>query len=153
MGISYGKVIGSILENVDGITLRLDVGTELGSLYGSFYGYNYDKLEGLLILDSLVSTDGKFPGSDEGIKLLISGGKVIGAILVNVDGITLGIYVGTEMESLDGSFDGSNYGNLEGLLLGDSLGFTDGKVLGSDEVIKLILSGGKVIGTIIENLD
>ena len=29
-------------------------------------------------------------GSDEGIKLGLSGGKVIGDILVNVDGITLG---------------------------------------------------------------
>ena len=34
-------------------------------------------------------------GSDEGIKLLLSGGKVIVTILGYVDGITLGIYVGT----------------------------------------------------------
>ena len=58
-------------------------------------------------------------------------GKCIGTILVNVDIITLGIDVGTELGSLYRSFDGSNYGNLEVLLLGISLGSTDGKVLGS----------------------
>ena len=34
----------------------------------------------------------------------------------------------------------------------DSLVYTDGKVLGSDEVIKLGLSGGKVFVTIIGNV-
>ena len=38
-------------------------------------------------------------------------------------------------------------------MLGDSLGSTDGKVLGSDEGIKLGLSHGKVIGTILGNGD
>ena len=74
-------------------------------------------------------------GADEGIILELSGGKVIGTILVNVDVITLGIDVGTEMGSLDVSFDGSNDGNIEGLLLGESLGYTDGIVLGADEGI------------------
>ena len=32
MGIYDGKVIGTILGNVDIITLGLDIGTELGSL-------------------------------------------------------------------------------------------------------------------------
>ena len=36
---------------------------------------------------------------------------------------------------------------------GDSLGYTDGKVHGSDEVIKLRCSDGKVLGTILGNLD
>ena len=35
--------------------------------------------------------------------------------------------------SLNGSFDGSNYNKLEVLLLGGSMGYTDGKVIGSDE--------------------
>ena len=56
------------------------------------------------------------------------------------------------MGYLYGLFDGSNDGNIEGLLLGDSLGSTDVKVLGSDEVIKLGLSGGKVFVTIIGNV-
>ena len=43
--------------------------------------------------------------------------------------------------------------NLEGLLIGDSLVYTDGIVLSSDEGIKLELSGDNVIGTILENLD
>ena len=39
--------------------------------------------------------------------------KVPETILGDVDGITLGIDVGTELYSLDGSFDYSNYGKLE----------------------------------------
>ena len=56
-------------------------------------------------------------GSDEGIKLRSTVGKVLGTILVYVDGITLEIDVGTELGSLDGSFDGYNDDNIEGLLL------------------------------------
>ena len=48
-------------------------------------------------------------GSDEGIKMGLFDVKVLGIILVNVDGITLGVDAGTEMGSLDGSFGGSNY--------------------------------------------
>ena len=33
--------------------------------------------------------------------------------------------------SSDGSFDGSNYGKPVGVLLGDSLGYDDGRELGS----------------------
>ena len=40
---------------------------------------------------------------------------------------------------------------LGGLLIGDSLGSTYGKVLRSDEGIKLILFDGKVLGTILGN--
>ena len=46
---------------------------------------------------------------------------MIGTILVDVDGIILGLDVGTELGSLDGSFDGYNDSKLKGLLLGDSL--------------------------------
>ena len=60
-------------------------------------------------------------GSDEGIKLGLSGGKAIGNILGNVDVIILGIDVGIEPCSLDGYFGGSNNVNLEGLSLGYSL--------------------------------
>ena len=56
--------------------------------------------------------------------------EVIGDILRNVDGITLEIYVGTDIGSLDWSVDGSSYGNLEGLFTLDSMGSTDGKLLG-----------------------
>ena len=48
-----------------------------------------------MIGDSLGSTDGKVLGSDEGIKLEISDGKVLVTILGNIDGITLGLGVGT----------------------------------------------------------
>ena len=51
--------------------------------------------------DSLGSTYGNVLGFYEGIKLGISGGKVIGTILRNVDGITLILDVGTEPGSLD----------------------------------------------------
>ena len=43
---------------------------------------------------------------------------MLGTISVNGDGITLGIYFGTELRSLDGSFDNSNYDKLDGLLFG-----------------------------------
>ena len=85
-----------------------------------------------MIGDSLGYTDGKVLGSDEGIKLLSTGGKLFVTILVIVDRITLGLGIGSELGFLDGSFDGSNEGKLKGLLIGDSLGYTDGKLLVSD---------------------
>ena len=42
--IYVGKVLVTILVNVDGITLRLDFGAHLVSLYGSFDGSNDGKL-------------------------------------------------------------------------------------------------------------
>ena len=60
-------------------------------------------------------------------------GEVIGTIIGNVDGITLGIDFGTDLGYLYRSFDGSNYDKLGGLLFGDSLGSTDGRLLGSGE--------------------
>ena len=58
--------------------------------------------------DLLGLSDGKVLVSNEGIKLVSTDGKVLGTILINVYGITLGTDVGTEMGSLDGSFYGSN---------------------------------------------
>ena len=51
-------------------------------------------------------------GSSEGIKVGSTDVKLIGTIIKNVDGITLGIDVGTDLVSLDGPFDVSNYGKL-----------------------------------------
>ena len=78
---------------------------------------------------SLGYNDVKFLGYDEGIKLGSTYGKVFVPILGNVDRITLGIDVGTNLNSLDRSFDGSNNGKLEVLLMGYSLVSTDGEVL------------------------
>ena len=122
-------------------------------LYGSSYGYNYGKLEGLLPGCRFGSTVDKRIDHDEGIKLVIFDGEVIGTIIVNVDGITLGLDVGIELVSLDVSFDGCNDGNIEGLFPEESLVFTDGKVLGFCEGIKVILFDGKLIGNFIRNLD
>ena len=102
---------------------------------------------------SLGYTDGKMNGSDEGIKLGSTDGKVFVIILGNVYESILGIYVVTYLGSLDGSFDGSNGGKLERLLLRDSLGFTDGKMYGSDKGIKLGSTDDKVFGTIIGDVD
>ena len=44
------------------------------------------------------------PNSDEGIKLGLVDDKVCGTLPENVDGITLGLDVGTDPGSLDGSF-------------------------------------------------
>ena len=48
------------------------------------------------------------------------------------------------MLSLDGSFDVSNDDKLEVLFLGGSLGSNDGKFIGYDEGIKLVISYVKV---------
>ena len=60
-------------------------------------------------------------GSDEGIRIGSTDVKVIGAIHGNLDGIILGLDVGTEMVTLDGSFDGYNDMKLEGSFLGELL--------------------------------
>ena len=83
------------LGNVDGITFGIDGETQIDSLYGSFDGSIDVKAEELFLGDSLGSTDNKVLGSDEGIKLGSSGGKLLVIIPVNVDGITLGLDVGT----------------------------------------------------------
>ena len=54
---------------------------------------------------------------------------------------------GTELGSLDGSFDVYNDGKLEVLFSGYSMGYNDGKVLGSDEGIKMGISCGKELRT------
>ena len=94
-------MLGTTLGYVNGITLEIDVGIELGSLDGSFDDSNYGKLEGILILDSL--------GSDDG--------KVLGTILGYLYVITLELDVGTDLGSFDRYFDDSSYNKIEGLLL------------------------------------
>ena len=78
---------------------------------------------------------------------------MIGAILEHLDGITFGIHVGIEMGSLDLSFGVSNHGKLEIFLLRGSLVSTDGRVIGSDEVITNGSTNGNVLGTILIHLD
>ena len=112
-------MLGPVLENVDGITIEIDVESELDSLYGSS-NFSYDiMLQGLLIRYSLGSIDGKMIGSNKEIKLGSTNGRVIGTILGNVDGITLGLQVKIELVSLDGSSDGSNDVKLERTLIVD----------------------------------
>ena len=103
--------------------------------------------------DSLGYTDGEVLGSDVAIKLGYTYGKVLVTILGSVDGIKLVIDDGTYIGSFYGLFDGSNHGKLESVLPGDSIWFTDGKVIGSDKVSKLSLFDGKVIATILGNVD
>ena len=84
-------------------------------------------------------------GTNVGNYLGFSDGKVLGTILVIVDRITPRIDIITDLGYLDGSFDGYNDGNIEGFFFGYSLVYTDGKVLGSDEDIKLRSTNGKVL--------
>ena len=119
-------MIGTILGDVDMIIRGLDVETCLGSLDGLFDDSNDGKLDGLFLVSSLWYTHGKVLGSDKGIKLWISFVKVLGTMLWNVYGITLGLDIETELGSLDGSFDGFHDEILEVLFLGESLGNTDG---------------------------
>ena len=127
----------------------LDFGTELGYLDGFFDVSNDGKLVVLSLGGLLISADGRVLVSDEVIKLGIFYGEVIGTIIGNLDGITLGLGVGKDLGSLDGFFDGSNYGKLESLFLEDLVGYSDGKVLDFDKVIKLVLIYGQVLGNII----
>ena len=53
LGVSNVKMLGTILVNVYGIAVGIDVRTELESLNGYFDGSNYGNIEGLLIGDSL----------------------------------------------------------------------------------------------------
>ena len=108
-----GEVIGTIPGNLYLITLGLDFGTDMDYSDVSFDGSSSGNIKGLFIGGSLGSTDSKVIGSDEGIKLGISEGKVIDTILVNVYGITLWIDVGTDLSYLDGSFYVSNDGKLD----------------------------------------
>ena len=121
----------------------------MGSLDGLFDGSNYVKNYIIFLGKSLEYTDDEVLGLDKGIKLRYSHGKVLGTILVNVDIMSLGIDVGTEMVSLDGSFDASKDGKLERLLIVDSMEYTYDKMIPSDEGIKFAISCGKVIGTIL----
>ena len=151
LGSTYVKVLDTKLGHLDGIALRINIGTELRSIDGFFDVSNDGKLENLLLVESLGSSGGKVLSSDEDIKLGLYGGKIIGTIIKNVDGITLWIDVGTELCSLDGSFDVSNDGKLQVLMLVGSLGFIDSKIFGSDEGIKLGLSVGRVLDNILVN--
>ena len=146
-------MIGTILVNIYGIKLGLDVGTEMLSLDVYIDGSTDCNLEVLFIEGSLGSTDDKVIGSDEGIKLVSTDGKLLGTIIGHLYGIKIGLDVGTDMVSLNGSFGGSNYGKLEVLFLVESLGYTGGKLLGSDEGIKLGLFEGKVLVNILGNVD
>ena len=98
---------------------------------------------------SLVSLIDKVLVSDEGIKLRLFEGNLVGTILINLYGSTLGIYVGTDLGSLDEPFDYSNYCNIGGLLRGNSLGYTGGYVIRSFEGIKLGYTDGKLVGAIL----
>ena len=97
MVLSHGINIGALLGNVYGIILGIDIVTDLGSIDISFDGYNYDKFGGLFNVDSLKTTYIKVLGSDEGVKLGLSHGKVLVVILINAGRIIFQIYFGTEL--------------------------------------------------------
>ena len=98
-------------------------------------------------------TSGKVLGSDKAIKMKVYGTAVLGTILGDVYGITLCLYVETKPRSLDEYFDGLNDGKIEGSFIGGSNGSTYDRVFGFDEGIKLELSHGIVLGTILVNID
>ena len=95
IGLFDGKLLHTILGDLDGITLVFDVGTDLGYLDGPFDGLNGAITNCLLLGDSLGYTDGKVLGYNEGIELGYNNGKFLDTVLGNVDGIILGIDVGT----------------------------------------------------------
>ena len=76
------------------------MGSADGIVLGSYVGIK---------MGSTVSTDGNVLGSDKDNKLGVTDCKVLGNILEILDGITLGLDIGTELISLDESFDGFNY--------------------------------------------
>ena len=71
------------------------------TLNGSF-DYSNDVIHEILLFgDSLVSTDVKVIGYNEGITLRCTDGNCFDTILGNVDGITLWLDVGTKLGTLD----------------------------------------------------
>ena len=104
---TYVEVFGTIIRNVYGMTILIEVGPELVSLDGSFYGSNNNKLEGLLFGESLASNNGKVVVYDESIKLVLSIGKRLDNILGIGYGILFGMNERTETFSLHGSYDSS----------------------------------------------
>ena len=143
------KVLVTILVNVYGITLVVDVGTQLGSLNESLDGSHDGKIDGLFLVGSLGYTGFKVYGYDEVIKLGSNDGKVLFRILVNVDGMRPRIDVLAELGYFYEFVDGSSDDKLKGLLLGGLLGSTDGKFYGSDESVKFGSTGVNVVGTIL----
>ena len=89
---------------------------------------------------------------DEGITMGICFGEVLGTMFVNVDGIIIGLDVGTDLASLDRYFGSYNDGKFQSLLIGNALEYTDDKMLGFDEGIKLGYIESKVNGTILINV-
>ena len=96
--VTVSNNLSSRVQDSDGLTLRLDQGTDLGSPYGSF--------DGAGLLDEKVL--GKILGTDDG----------------NILGSTDELEERTEMGSPDGSFDGCRL--LDGKVLVNILGYTDG---------------------------
>ena len=94
-----GKLLGTILENIVGIKLEMDFRTDMGSLDGSFDSYNDGKLYCLFLGGSLRSTGGKVPVSDEGNQVWCNYCKLFGNMLRDVDVITVGIDVVTDLVS------------------------------------------------------
>ena len=80
-------------------------------------------------------------------------GKMIEIVFPNLDGIKFVLHVGNALILIHISFDGSNGDNIGSILVWDSLGFTDGKMLESDEVIILWWYNGKLLGIILGNVD
>ena len=111
--------------------LGLDVGTELDFLYVSFDRSN--KFALILLGGTLGFTDVEVIGYDQGIQLGFIDGKLLGTIFGDVDGITHGLDVGTELCPSDGSFEGSNDGKFEIIIILGIFRYTDSKVLGSNE--------------------
>ena len=143
------KVIGAMLGHLCGINFGSDVGTALGSLDWSVYSSNDGNLLIALLWVSLWYTDGKVLGSDESIKMQSTSGKIIGIILVNVDGIKLRFDFGTEMDSLDRSFDSYDSANLRSCFLKTQWDVLMVKCLALMKTITLGLSDGNVLGAIL----
>ena len=105
-------MLGTILLDEDLIILGLNVVTDLGSLEGSFDGAYDVNLDKVLFEGLLGYTSGKLLGSDEGIKLVASGGEVVGTLMEDVYVTLLVLDVSSQLDYLDGYYVGSNYGNF-----------------------------------------
>ena len=130
-GVVLGYLDGSADEQIPGI----DEGTDLVSSVDFSEGYIYVNLDNYLNVISMWREYGTALGYSNG----------------DADGLSIGIYEGTDMGYLVSFYEGSKYGSIDGWIVRLSLGREYGTAMGfsheSTYVIKLGFDGVNDMGS------